>query len=243
MCPPPPLSHHISRQYDEELEEIRERVLSMGGLLESLLDKTIEVFASGNQELATEVAESDYKVNAYEVSIDEECTEILARRQPAASDLRLVLAITKTITDLERIGDELEKIGRIMLRQIQAGVPRSRYIGLRGMASHVQRLLHDALDAFARMDSRRALELILEDEKIDQEQDSILRQLITYMMEDPRCISETLDVILAVRALERIGDHAINICEYVVYLVEGKDIRHITREQARQELEREGQGD
>ncbi|RME34983.1 MAG: phosphate transport system regulatory protein PhoU [Gammaproteobacteria bacterium] len=237
---PTDLPPHISRQYDKELEDVRERVLLMGGLLESLLDRTIEVLDSGDRELAVQVAESDYQVNAYEVSIDEECTEILARRQPAASDLRLVLAISKTITDLERIGDELEKIGRILIKQIDADTPRSRYVGLRTMAARVRDLLHETLDAFTRMDSHRALELIKEDEKIDEEQDSILRQLITYMMEDPRTITSTLDIILAVRALERIGDHAINICEYVVYLVEGKDIRHITLEQARREIEERG---
>ncbi|MEE8055469.1 MAG: phosphate signaling complex protein PhoU [Gammaproteobacteria bacterium] len=229
-------SQHISRQFDQELEDIRARVLSMGGLIETQIDNALEALCRGNSELAEKVIEADIKVNALEVSIDEDCTQILARRQPAASDLRLVLAVGKTITDLERIGDEAEKVGHMALHLAESQCPKSYYVGVASMGNHVRAMLHDALDAFARMDSEAALKVASEDPKVDQEYAAILRQLITYMMEDPRSIARALDVIWSVRALERIGDHASNICENVIYLTEGKNVRHVSLEEMRKKV-------
>lgn len=230
------LPSHISQQYNRELEDIRSRVLAMGGLVEEQLDKAMRAMLNGDADLAELVATSDYAVNSLEVSIDEECTEILARRQPAAGDLRLVLAVTKTITDLERVGDEAEKIGRMVLRLIQNESPKSYYLGVLGMGNRVRRQLHAALDAFARMDPDAALEVVNQDIEVDRENDGIMRQLITYMMEDPRSISRVLDVVWVVRALERIGDHAGNICENVIYLVKGKNVRHTSLEDVKKAL-------
>lgn len=230
------LSQHISKQFDQELEDLRSRVMRMGGLVEDQLNKSLDALDRSDLELAEAVASSDYKVNSLEVDIDEECTQILARRQPAASDLRLVLAVIKTISDLERIGDEIEKIGKMVVRLCEQSSPKSHYVSVISMGHHVHKMLHDALDVFARMDSQKAVEVAAQDDKIDEEYGAILRQLITYMMEDPRSISNVLDVVWAVRALERIGDHANNICENVIYLVEGKDVRHTSIEDMRREI-------
>ena len=233
------LPPHISQQFDQELEDIRSSVLRMGGLVEQQLSNGIEALSKGDLEMAEDVATSDYKVNQLEVAIDEECTQILARRQPAASDLRLVMAVTKTITDLERIGDEVEKIGRLVQHLVETEHPKSYYIGVVAMGNHVRKMLHDALDAFARTDSKMALAIAKEDQKVDDEYDAIIRQLITYMMEDPRSITGVLDVMWAVRALERVGDHANNICENIIYLVEGKDVRHISLEEMERKVQSE----
>lgn len=227
---------HIYHQFDKELEDIRSKVLAMGGLVEEHLAQVLDALSQGNAELAAAIAQSDYKVNALEVEIDEECTEIIARRNPAAGDLRLVLAVTKIITDIERIGDESEKIARMVMTLIESENPKSYYIGVLGMGHHVRRMLHEALDAFARMDADAALAIAKEDPEVDREMDATMRQLITYMMEDPRSISRVLSVVLAVRAMERIGDHVRNICEDVIYLVKGKDIRHIKIEDAERAL-------
>lgn len=230
------LPSHIYHQFDKELEDIRSKVLAMGGMVEEHLAQVLDALSQGNAELAAAIAQSDYKVNALEVEIDEECTEIIARRNPAAGDLRLVLAVTKIITDIERIGDETEKIARMVMTLIESENPKSYYIGVLGMGHRVRRMLHDALDAFARMDADAALAIAKQDPEVDREMDATMRQLITYMMEDPRSISRVLNVVLAVRAMERIGDHARNICEDVIYLVKGKDIRHIKIEDAERAL-------
>lgn len=232
------LTHHISHQFDKELEDIRSKVLAMGGLVEDHLTKLLDAFSKNDLELAEYVATSDYKVNAFELEIDGECTGILLRRQPAASDLRLVLAVSKIITDLERIGDEVAKVGRIVVALINNGSPKSYYVGLLAMGHHVKRMLRAALDAFARMDSEAALKVAKEDPEVDKETEAVMRQLITYMMEDPRSITRVLDAVLAVRAFERIGDHSDNICENAIYLVEGKDVRHIGLEEIEEELRR-----
>lgn len=231
------IPHHISQQFDHELEDIRSKVLSMGGLVEEQLVRAMEALSDGNAELAEITARNDYKVNSLEVEIDEECTQILARRQPAAGDLRLVMAVTRTITDLERIGDEAEKIGRFVLHLTESENPKSYYVGVIAMGDHVRKMLRSALDAFARMDAEAALEIAKEDLQIDQEHDATMRQLITYMMEDPRSITRVLDVMWSVRALERIGDHANNICENVIYLVKGKDVRHVSLEDMEKEVQ------
>ena len=180
------------------------------------------------------VIERDREVNTLEVAIDEGCTQILARRQPAAGDLRLVVAVIKTITDLERIGDQAEKVARMGLRLAEQERPKPQLMEIQHLGERVQRMLHHTLDAFARLDPEAAFEVTREDEKIDYLYEGILRQVVTFMMEDPRAIRRSLDVIWAVRALERIGDHAKNICEYVIYLVKGKDVRHIGPEQVKQ---------
>ena len=220
------LGQHISQQFNEELEDIRTRVMYMGGIVEQQLADAIKALTTMDVSLAEVVITNDYKVNALEVSIDEECTQILARRQPAASDLRLVMAVIKTITDLERIGDEAERIGRMALHFAEKGGENKMLAGIVHMGDLVTRQLHNALDTFARTDSEAAIMVAREDKKVDQEYETILRNLMTYMMEDPRTIPILVDMMWSARALERIGDRARNICEYVIYLVKGKDVRH-----------------
>jgi phosphate transport system protein len=230
------LSHHISRRFNEDLEHIRARVLAMGGLVESLLTKSIAAVAEGDSTLGKSVATDDLAVNAMEVAIDEECSRILATRAPAAGDLRLIVAIIKTITDLERIGDEGEKIGNIASRLAAMERPENKYREVKHMGRLVLEMVHDALDAFARLDAHAAVEVARRDRSVDEEYESIQRQAITFMMEDPRSIRRALDVMWMVRALERVGDHAKNICEYVIYMVHGKDVRHTRLEDVERTL-------
>ncbi len=233
------IGQHISQQFNEELEAIRNHVMGMGGLVESQLADAISALVEGNSELGEQVIHNDHKVNGMEVNIDEECSRVLARRQPTAGDLRLIVAVIKTITDLERIGDQAERVGRMAVRLADADMKQSHYVELQHLGNHVREMLHDALDAFARMDAEAALNVAREDAKVDKEYESIMRQLMTFMMEDPRTITRVLDVMWAARALERIGDHAGNICEYVIYLVKGKDVRHVTLEQMEEEVRSE----
>jgi phosphate transport system protein len=225
---------HTSRQYDKELEDIRTRVLAMGGLVERQIAEAVDALVSGDVEKAEEVISGDYRVNAMDVSIDEECTQILARRQPAAGDLRLVMAVIKTIADLERIGDGAERIGRTTIRLSEREKPANIFESIKSLSNHALGMLRDSLDAFARMDTEAALSVAAKDIQVDAQYENILRQLITYMMEDPRNISWAVELIWVARALERIGDHACNICEYVIYLVKGKDVRHISLESMEQ---------
>ncbi|MGI9224787.1 MAG: phosphate signaling complex protein PhoU [Woeseiaceae bacterium] len=220
------LTDHISRRFNKDLEDLRNTVLAMGGLVETQLSRAIAAIVSGDSELGLTVANDDYKVNNFEVSIDEECSRILATRAPAAGDLRLIVAIIKTITDLERIGDEAEKIGFLASKLAAMDRPTDSYRELKNLGSHVSHMLRDAMNAFARLDVEEALDVVREDELVDEEYDMITRQGITFMMEDPRSIKRVMNVTWAARSLERIGDHAKNICEYVIYMVQGKDVRH-----------------
>ena len=220
------LGHHISRRFNEDLEHVRSSVLAMGGLVEEQLDRAIKALADGDSALGLQVAEDDSKVNKMEVSIDEECSRILATRAPTASDLRLVIAVLKTITDLERVGDEAEKIGVLSARLASLERPSTNYRELRNLARHVKAMVHNALNAFARLDTKAALDVVKADDAVDEEYESIYRQGITFMMEDPRTISRVMDTTWMARSLERIGDHAKNICEYVIFLVHGKDVRY-----------------
>lgn len=220
------LTGHISKRFNKDLEDLRSRVLAMGGLVESQLQRAITSIVSGDSELGLKVANDDYKVNDLEVSIDEECGRILAMRAPAAGDLRLIVAIIKTITDLERIGDEAEKIGFLASKLAAMDRPSDSYRELKNLGTHVLHMVRDAMNAFARLDVTEAFDVVREDERADEEYEAIQRQCITFMMEDPRSIKRVMNVTWAARSLERIGDHAKNICEYVIYMVQGRDVRH-----------------
>ncbi len=227
------LDQHISQQYNLELEDIRNLVMQMGGLVESQVANGLTALIESDGDLGSEVATSDYKINALEVEIDEECLRVLARRQPAASDLRLLVAVIKVITDLERIGDEAEKMGRFSVELANSSdVPTYRK-ELRHLGQLVKSLLRDALDAFARLDVQAALDTARRDSDINAEYNSLQRLLSTHIMEDPRQVSNVFKINWCARALERIGDHSVNICEYVVYLVKGRDIRHTDVESIR----------
>lgn len=218
---------HSSKQYDQELEAIRSKVLLMGGMVESQFDEALECFRVGDAARAERVMAEDQAVNQLEVSLDDACSHLIVRRQPTANDLRTVMATIKVITDLERIGDEATKIARTAKSLHERGnIAFAHYDMVRTIAKATSDMLHDALDAFARLDGKQALQLIAADEVVDHEFRTILRTMVTFMMEDPRTISSALDTLWVAKAIERIGDHAKNIAEYVIYVVEGRDIRH-----------------
>jgi len=225
------IEQHISAKFNIELRELRNQVLRMGGLVEEQLTNAITALINLDDKLAKEVYSNDYKINALEVDIDDESTRILALRQPTASDLRLVMAVVKTIPDLERIGDQAERIAHMAL-QIPSDKGSKYFLAIRHLGEHVQTMLHNTLDAFARLDIETALEVMHQESKVDQECENIGRQLITYMMEDPRTIPIVLNIMWSTRALERVAAHSRNICEYLIYFVKGKDVRHISLEQA-----------
>lgn len=221
------MSEHTSKQFDTELETVRTRVLQMGGLVEEQIQRAIDALGSGNMEEIELVKQNDHRVNAMEVELDEACSHIIARRQPAAGDLRLIIAVVKTITDLERIGDEAEKIARMAKLIHEAERLHMPRVDLQHVANLAIAMLRSALDTFARLDSKAAQRVVQQDEAVDSEFRSILRELITFMMEDPRTISRCLEVLFVAKALERIGDHSKNMAEYVIYMVEGRDVRHM----------------
>jgi len=231
-------SEHISRQFDADLEAIRAYVLQMGGLVESQIKSAVESLVSGDVALMTRVINDDHRVNAMEVKIDEACSQVIARRQPAAGDLRLVMAVIKTITDLERIGDEAEKIARMaMLLSQKQGLAIPRYHEIKHASDIALDMLRKSLDAFARLDVLMAAQVVRQDDQVDEEFRAIMRYLITFMMEDPRTISTSLEILFVAKAIERIGDHAKNMSEYVIYMVKGRDVRHITVDEVEREVQ------
>ncbi len=220
---------HSSSQYNHDLEAIRSQVLTMGGLVETHFQDAMACYRSGNETQSAAVVKSDEEVNRLEVMLDDMCSHLIVKRQPAANDLRTVMATGKVITDLERIGDESTKIARIaqsMLSKNRNNHMFSGYETVRVLANNVEQMLHQSLDAFARLDDAKAVQLIAFDETIDNDFRSIMRNLITFMMEDPSTISTALDALWVAKAIERIGDHAKNIAEHTIYIVEGRDIRH-----------------
>lgn len=224
-------THHISQQYNIELETIRTHLSEMGGMAQRQVNDAIQALIDADVDRAEQVVRADTKVNSMEMTIDEECVRILARRQPAASDLRLVIAVTKAITDLERIGDEATKIARQAIAMNTDGLAPRGYIEVRHIGGHVSRMLQDALDAFARLDMQLALTVVQTDRQVDMEYSTAMRELVTFMIEDPRSITRVLNIMWSLRALERIGDHARNLAQYVIYLVNGEDVRHANLEE------------
>ncbi|NCF16780.1 MAG: phosphate signaling complex protein PhoU [Haliea sp.] len=217
---------HISERFNTELEGIKNRLLEMGGKVEEQLSAAVEALIDGDSGAAESIINRDHEVNEMEMVIDDECATILARRQPAASDLRLVVTVIKVNTDIERIGDEAAKIARQAVKLAEEGMSPTNYVEVRHIGSHVSSMLRNALNAFARLDVDLAVEVVKEDTNVDKEYGSAMRSLVTFMMEDPRDIGAILNEMWALRSLERIGDHASNIAEHVVYLVRGMDVRH-----------------
>jgi len=230
------LGRHISHQFDNELENIRNRVLVMGGMVEELLQMAIVPLLEGN-ESPEKLVRRDEKINQLEIEIDECCSQILARRQPTARDLRLVIAVGKAISDLERIGDEAKMIAR---KTDDSKVKESRpyYNQLKVLVERVQGMLNQALDAFARMDAESAVEVARQDKNIDDSYGELLRSLINDMEDSPKKVRRSVELMWITRSLERIGDHAANICEHVVYVVKGKDVRHLSLDEMEDEVNR-----
>ncbi len=223
---------HLSSQFDSELKNVSARVMELGGLVESQIQHAIYALSHFSLEAVEQVVAIEGRVNAMEVEIDHELSTIIARRQPTARDLRLLMAFSKATANLERMGDEAHKMGRMVQSIIEGGAPRSLpTMDLRVAADLASGLLRKALDAFARLDTKAAVAILREDDLIDEEFDGFVRKLITYMMEDPRTISASLDLLFLAKAIERIGDHSKNMAELIIYLVEGKDVRHTSLDQ------------
>jgi phosphate transport system protein len=220
---------HISHLFDEEMEDIRHKVLTMGGLVEQQMENAVKAFMGCDQDLAEKVIQQDEMVNSLEMEIDHDCIQVIAKRQPAAVDLRMLISIIKAITELERIGDEAGRIAKMAIRLDATDYYHDQYHEINHLVDMVKGMLSGSLDAFARMNIDGITEITGKDEKVDREYTSIIRQLITQMMEDPRNITRAIDILWTARALERIGDHACNICEHVVYIVKGDDVRHLSQ--------------
>ena len=233
----PVLTHHISSQFNEDLLDVNTKFMTMGGLVEQQVASAIHALLDTNANLAIEVQFQDNVVNQYERDIDEALTLILARRHPAAIDLRMVIAMSKANTDLERIGDEAAKIARIAQTLCEEGESPRGYMETRHIGNQVRVMIHDVLDAFARVDAEQALKVLLADADIDREYQSATRTLMTYMIEDPRYISRVINVMWVLRSLERIGDHARNISEQVIYMAKGLDVRHTSVEEIEEKVQ------
>lgn len=231
-------TQHISQQFNTELSALKSQLLVMGGMVEQQVQQAIEALVNGDVTLAEQVRAKDKEVDRIELAIDEEATRIIAKRQPAASDLRLVVSVIKVIADLERIGDEAKKIAKFALALAEEGQAPGGYVEVRHIGNHVGIMVRDALDAFARFDTQVALAVMKEDDEVDNEYRSATRALVTFMMEDPRSISRCLNIMWVLRALERVGDHANNVAEHVIFMVEGKDVRHAPMEVAEKAVER-----
>ncbi|MGD9953164.1 MAG: phosphate signaling complex protein PhoU [Burkholderiales bacterium] len=230
------MPEHTSKQFDAELEAVRSRVLQMGGLVEEQIVRAMDALADGDMPAIEKVIADDHRVNAMEVELDELCSHIIARRQPAAVDLRLLITVIKTITDLERIGDEAEKIGRMAKLIHSAGRQHLPRLDLSHMADRALAMLRQSLDAFARLDVTEAMRVVKQDHEVDDAFRAIMRQLITFMMEDPRTITRSLEILFVAKAIERIGDHSKNMAEYVIYMVKGRDVRHTSIEEVEKEI-------
>lgn len=227
---------HSSSQFNDALESIRNRLMEMGGVIEQQVFDALEALLHADSELAEKVLQTEKRVDQLEMRIDEECARVLALRQPAASDLRLIIAVTKAVPDLERIGDESAKIAAMALKLSEEGESPRGYVEVRHIGNHVRAMLRDTLDAFARFDVEKAISVAAKDSEVDLEYRSAMRSLVTFMMEDPRAISRVLNIIWSLRALERIGDHSRNIAEQVIYLVKGKDVRHLSVDEMKQQV-------
>ena len=229
-------NEQIVKQSDADLENIRTRVLQRGGLVEQQIIKAMEGLAEGDLQLIEQTIDNDQQVNRLEVELDEACTHIIARRQPTAVDLRMVMMVIKTITDLERVGDEAKKIAKMAKSIHGADLSLMPHIELRHMVDTTIDMLRKALDAFARLDLTATAQVVRQDMEVDAEFKAIMRQLITFMMEDPRTITRSLDLLFIAKSIERIGDHAKNISEYVIYMAKGRDVRHIGLEAIEREV-------
>jgi len=220
---------HLSTQFDAELSGISTRVLEMGGMVESQVERAVHALTHFSSEIASEVLAVEERVNATEIEIDSDLSSIIARRQPTARDLRLLIAISKTIANLERVGDEAARIARTVQRLVNSGVSSRMRLPVNDLAYEAELAvsqLRKALDAFARLDVDRAVEVLKRDDLIDQEFEGLLRKLITFMMEDARTISSSIDLVFVAKAIERVGDHAKNLAEQIIYIVKGTDVRH-----------------
>lgn len=227
---------HTSKQFDLELESLRTRVLQMGGLVEQQFRLAMDGFYSGDTALLEQVIHGDARVNQQEVELDEACTQVIAKRQPTAIDLRMITTVIKTISDLERIGDKAQKIAKLSVLLYSQHAAFSPDVELRHTADLALDMLRASLDAFARLDAVAAAEVVHKDDQVDAEHNAIVRQLITFMMEDPRTISRSLDIMAIAKAIERVGDHAKNIAEYVIYMVKGRNVRHASPEELDREI-------
>lgn len=220
------LDQHISGQFNADLEELKTQLLEMGGVVQQQIIDAVTAIEQADSELAEKVMVIEDDVDVREVRLDENCTTVLARRQPAASDLRMVLAVSKATRDLERMGDEAQKIAKMAIALNEEGQAPHGYVELRHIGDIVEKMVNSTLDAFARFDVDAAIKVARDDKAVDREYKSAMRELVTYMMEDPRSIGRVMNIIWALRSLERIGDHARNIAEHIVYLVKGLDVRH-----------------
>jgi phosphate transport system protein len=231
------MSEHLSTQFDAELDDLRALLTRMGGLVEEQVRTATLALTDQNQDIVEQVIMRDTEVDQFEIEIDNVCNHVIARRQPTAIDLRVVMAVSKTVTDLERIGDEAKKIAKSSAKIIErhSRTPCPQVMAVRHMGEQCVAMLHDVLNAFVRIDSGAALDIVRRDKEIDQSFRSITRELVTYMMEDPRTISNSLDIIFSVKSLERIGDHCKNIAKDVIFIVKGRDVRHLKLDELEQE--------
>jgi len=228
---------HISQQFNADMAELKDRFLIMGGVVEKQVSDAINALINQDCKLAGQVRQKDSEVDDLEIHIDEECTHLIALRQPAAYDLRMVMSVAKMVSDLERIGDEANKVAKMAMQLAEEGESPRGYVEVRHIGEQVIDMVRRSLDAFARSDSEQALKVMREDASVDQEYKTAIRSLVTFMMEDPRSISRVLSVMWVLRALERIGDHACNISEHVIYMVKGKDVRHVSLNEAKKAVE------